>query len=47
MPRTLGRSSSFDVSRLDYIVETDRADPEHISKPPDEVSLAIGKMWRH
>ncbi|MBX3149681.1 acetyl-CoA hydrolase/transferase family protein [Candidatus Obscuribacterales bacterium] len=42
MPRTLGRSFVH-VSRLDYIVETDRPIPEHISKPPDEVSLAIGK----
>lgn len=42
MPRTLGRSFVH-VSRLDYIVETDRPIPEHLSKTPDEVSRAIGE----
>lgn len=42
MPRTLGRSFVH-VSRLDYIVETDRALPELERKPPDDVSKAIGK----
>jgi acetyl-CoA hydrolase len=42
MPRTLGRSFVH-VSRLDYIVETDRPIPQLDSKPPDEVSKAIGK----
>lgn len=42
MPRTLGRSFVH-VSRLDHIVETDRPLPEHVPKPSDDVSNAIGK----
>lgn len=42
MPRTLGRSFVH-VSRLDYIVETDRPIPEHSSKTPGDVSRAIGQ----
>jgi len=42
MPRTLGRSFVH-VSRLDYIVESDRPIPQHVSKPPDDVSREIGR----
>ncbi len=42
MPRTLGRSFVH-VSRLDYIVETDRPLPELIEAPPTNVEDAIGK----
>lgn len=42
MPRTLGRSFVH-VSRMDYIIETDRPIPEHISEPPGDVEDAIGR----
>ncbi len=42
MPRTLGRSFVH-VSKLDYIVESDRPLPELVSKPPDQVATAIGR----
>jgi len=41
MPRTLGRSFVH-ISRVDYIVETDRPLPELISAAPTEVEIAIG-----
>ncbi len=42
MPRTLGRSFVH-VSKLDYVVETDRPIPTHESIENDEVATAIGK----
>lgn len=42
MPRTLGRSFVH-ASKLDYVVETDRPIPEHVPKPLDDVSMAIGR----
>ncbi len=42
MPRTLGRSFVH-VSKLDYIVETDRPLPTHAVKETDEVATEIGR----
>ncbi|HEY9785737.1 MAG TPA: acetyl-CoA hydrolase/transferase C-terminal domain-containing protein [Candidatus Obscuribacterales bacterium] len=42
MPRTLGRSFVH-LSRIDYLVESNRPLPELIMEEPDEVENAIGK----
>lgn len=42
MPRTLGRSFVH-VSKLDYIIETDRPIPTHESIESDEVATEIGR----